>query len=276
MSKRFVDTTLWDKSWFLDLSPEHKNIYTFLEQSCDCAGIWEIDIPQLKRKIGYSQINLSAFLNEVNKDYDKLSGGPIVISRIKLICNDTKLWLTEFISFQYEKGKNGINPNIPAIIGVLNRLKDNGIYEMALTEGYLRIQNSSKIETITTIPKGCQPLPRVKDKDSDSSSFLNISLFETQLKSELITQYGQLAVDYAIQEAVRHNKNNLAYIEGICKKRKEKESVKKSLEESRQKKQQLYKDLTPEERKSWSNLHLFDLAKSKKLEYHPLKEITSG
>jgi hypothetical protein len=49
------------------------------------------------------------------------------------------------------------------------------------------ILNSSKIETITTIPKGCQPLARVKDKDkdSDSISFINISLFEFQFKTEL-------------------------------------------------------------------------------------------
>ena len=270
-----MDTSLWESSWFLDLSPGHKNLWQYLERNCDCAGIWEIDIPQLKRKIGYKEINLSSFITEVNKDYDKLSGGSIIVSRIKLICNDTKLWLTEFISFQYEKGKNGINPNIPAIIGVLNRLKDNGIYEMAITEGFLRIQNSSKIETITTISNPCQPLPRVKDKDNDSST-INISLFETQLKTELISQYGQPAFDYAVREAVKHNKNNLAYIEGICKKRKEKESVKVSHEESTQKKREQYKDLTPEERKSWSSLHLFDLAKSKKLEYTPMKDIGSG
>src|ERR1035438_925786 len=238
MSKRFMDTNLWESSWFLDLSPEHKNIWQYLERNCDCAGIWEIDIPQLKRKIGYKQINLSSFISEVNKGYDNLTGNSITVTGIKVICNNTKLWLTEFISFQYEKGKNGINPNIPAIIGVLNRLKDSGIYEIALTEGYLRIQCSSKIETITTIPKGFQPLATVKDKDkdSDSSSFLNISLFESQLKKELISQYGQPDVDYAVREAVRHNKNNLAYIEGICKKRKEKESVKKSLEVAHQKK----------------------------------------
>jgi hypothetical protein len=132
---------------------------------------------------------------------------------------------------------------------------------LAINEGYLRIQNSSKKETTTIIPKGSQPLATDKDKDNDSSSFLNISLFESQIKKELITQYGQSDVDYAVREAVKHNKNNLAYIEGICKKRKEKESVKKSLEESRQKKREQYKDLTPEERKSWSNLHLLDMVK---------------
>jgi hypothetical protein len=89
------------------------------------------------------------------------------------------------------------------------------------------LQNSSKIETTTTIPKGCQPLPRVKGKDKDSdSSTINISLFESRLKTELISEYCQLNVDYSVREAVRHNKNNLAYVEGICKKRKEKESDK--------------------------------------------------
>jgi hypothetical protein len=82
---------------------------------------------------------------------------------------------------------------------------------------FLDLQNSSKIETITTISKGCQPLPRVKDKDSDSST-INISLFESRHKTELISEYGQPAFNYAVLEAVKHNKNNLAYIEGICKK----------------------------------------------------------
>jgi hypothetical protein len=39
-------------------------------------------------------------------------------------------------------------------------------------------QNSFKMVTITTIPKGCQPLPRVKDKDNNSI-IINISLFES-------------------------------------------------------------------------------------------------
>jgi hypothetical protein len=253
MSKRFMDSNLWESSWFIDLSPEHKNLWQYLERNCDCSGIWEIDIPQLKRKIGYSEINLSSFINGVNMGYDNLTGDSITVKRIIFICNNTKLWLTGFISFQYEKGKSGVNPNIPAIIGVLNRLKENEIYELALKEGFLRIQNSVKKETTTIIPKGSQPLPTDKDKDNDSSSFLNISLFESQLKNELISQYGQPAFDYAVREAVKHNKNNLAYIEGICKKRKEKIAVSKSLEEAKQKKREQYKDLTPEERKSWFN-----------------------
>src|ERR1035437_5563680 len=144
---------------------------------------------------------------------------------------------------------------------------------MAINEGFLRIQETSKKETITTIPKGFQPLIRVKDKDNSS---LNISLFESQLKTELISEYGQSNVDYAVREVVKQNKNNHAYIEGICKKRKEKEAVKSSLEEARQKKMEQFKSLTPEQRKSWSNLHLYELACSITPADPPQKEINSG
>jgi hypothetical protein len=268
-----MDTNLWECSWFLDLSPESKNILQYLDRNCDCAGIWEIDILQLKRKIGYSEINLNSFIAEVNKDYDRLTGDSITVKRVMIIGNNSKLWLTGFISFQYEKGKSGVNPNIPAIIGVLNRLKENDIYDLAINEGFLRIQNSIKKETTAIIPNPCQPLATYKDKDNNSSSSFNISLFESQLKKELISKYGQEDFDYAVRESVKHNKNNLAYIEGICKKRKEKIAVNKSLEETKQKKREQYKDLTPEERKSWSKLSLFKLAE---INYHDKDSIRAS
>ena len=139
MSKRFTDTNIWDQTWFLELSPESKNIWQFLEKSCDCAGIWKIDIPEMRRKIGYKNINLSTFLEEVNRDYNKLTGEPVKRNRVMLIANSTKLWLTGFISFQYEKGTNGVNDAIPAIKGALNRLRDKNIYEYAIKEGFVRI-----------------------------------------------------------------------------------------------------------------------------------------
>jgi hypothetical protein len=134
-------------------------------------------------------------------------------------------------------------------------------------------RNSSIKETITTISKNCQPLARDKDKDN-SSSIININLFEEQIKQELISQFGQEAFDYAIRETIKHNKNNLAYIEWICKKRKEKAAVTKSIDEAKQKKRELYKDLTSEERKSWSNLNLLEMVNSKKPESSLHKEIS--
>lgn len=195
MPKRFADTKLFDQSWFLDLSFESKLIWMFLERSCDHAGIWEIDIPQMRRKLGNSNINLVSFIDEVNRDYSKSTGEPVVVNRVLPVHNNTKLWITGFISEQYEKGLNGINTSVPAIKSVVNRLKDEGILQFALKEGFIRIQNSKALTDDTLLlelnsiindasveevhsneenlsinnlaAKGSEPFERDKDKDKD-------------------------------------------------------------------------------------------------------------
>src|ERR1035437_5173796 len=283
MSKRFTDTNIWDQSWFLELSPEGKNIWQFLEKSSDCAGIWKIDIPEMKRKIGCKNINLTHFLEEVNRDYNKLTGEPVKRNRVMLIASDTKLWLTGFICFQYEKGTSGVNAGIPAIKGALNRLRDEDIYDYAIKEGFVRIKGECEGRTIIStesgkenissgvniIPissdlidssdinsKGCRGSARDKDKDKDQDQEvlkfqdlnkeageentvhrepdkaglllertwrkLKILPEEKRLVTDYINKYGFDAVDFAFREGVKYNKMSLAYIDAICRKRKEK------------------------------------------------------
>jgi hypothetical protein len=282
MSKRFMETSIWDQSWFLELSPEGKNIWMFLERSCDCAGIWRIDIPEMRRKIGYKNIDLSNFLEEVNRDYNKLTGEPVKRNRVMLIAKDTKLWLTGFISFQYEKGTSGVNASIPAIKGALNRLRDEDIYEYAIKEGFVRIKGECETKTLSSEEsegkeiiasdinnisissdlitsydinsKGCRGSAGDKDKDKDQDQEvlnfkdlnteeensvhrepdkaelllgriwrkLNILPEENRLVIEYIKKYGFDAVDFAFREGVKYNKMSLAYVDAICRKRKEK------------------------------------------------------
>lgn len=183
MSKRFMDTRLFDNSWFSDLSYDSKMIWFFLERSCDHAGIWEIDIPQMRRKLGNKDLNLAAFLEEINNDYSRLTGEPVKVNRVMIIHDNSRLWLTDFISEQYEKGRNGINTAVPAIKSVVNRLKDEGMLEFALKEGFVRIQNSHSADNPdqkekalfdeepdpinNPAAKGSEPLERDKDKDKD-------------------------------------------------------------------------------------------------------------
>src|ERR1035437_6031217 len=202
MSKRFTDTNIWDQSWFLELSPEGKNIWQFLEKSSDCAGIWKIDIPEMKRKIGCKNINLTHFLEEVNRDYNKLTGEPVKRNRVMLIASDTKLWLTGFICFQYEKGTSGVNAGIPAIKGALNRLRDEDIYDFAIKEGFVRIKGECESKTLNNEKseeaissdlidssdinsKGCRGSARDKDKDKDQDQeVLNFQDLNTEGKAE--------------------------------------------------------------------------------------------
>jgi|ERR1035437_4183341 hypothetical protein len=146
MPKRFTDTDIWRQSWFLDLSPESKLVWSYLVSKCDSAGIWKIDIRELWRETGPRDINLQTFLEEVNRDYVSLTGEPVKRNRVMRIANGKKLWLTGFISFQYEKGRSGVNAVIPAIKGALNRLRDENLYDFAIKEGFVRIKGECESE----------------------------------------------------------------------------------------------------------------------------------
>jgi len=193
MPKRFADSTLLEKSWFLDLSYESKMIWFFLERSCDHAGIWEIDIPRMRRCLGSKQLQLDTFLDEVNRDYSKTSGEPEIVNRVMLICNNSKLWMTGFISDQYEKSLNGINISIPAIKSVVNRLKDEGIYEFAIKEGFVRIQKQ-KIDN--SIGAEISAAVDIRDADIHQGELLPISAA------------GNLTMD-SLTDIVINNEDNL-------------------------------------------------------------------
>jgi hypothetical protein len=272
MSKRFMDTDLWNQSWYVELSAESKNIWAYLERMCDCAGILKIEIPEMKRKIGCTEISISTFMKEVNRDFDGDTGKTIERNRVMYIPNKSKIWITGFISFQYEKGTSGVNAGIPAIKGALNRLRDEEIYDYAIKEGFVRIKGECESKTLSsekseeTISsdlidssdinsKGCRGSARDKDKDKDQDQEvlnfkalnteeeesnvhreadkaglllertwrkLNILPEEKRLVSEYIIKYGFDAVDFAFREGVKYNKISLAYVDAICRKRKEK------------------------------------------------------
>ena len=317
MSKRFMDTDLWIQSWYIELSAESKNIWAYLERMCDCAGILKIEIPEMKRKIGCTEISISTFLKEVNRDFDGDTGKTIERNRVMYIPNKSKIWITGFISFQYEKGTSGVNAAIPAIKGALNRLRDEEIYDYAIKEGFLRIKGEGERKTLNNeesegkenissdvniIPissdlidsseinsKGCRGSARDKDKDKDQDQEvlnfqdlntegeeestihrepdkaglllertwrkLNILPEERRLVNEYIKKYGFDAVDFAFREGVKYNKMSLAYVDAICRKRKEKQNL---LESKDREKKKLHESMVraEEERKSGKGLTL--------------------
>lgn len=40
MAKRFTDTEIWDKEWFMELSPTLKNLVQFVRSKCNFSGVW--------------------------------------------------------------------------------------------------------------------------------------------------------------------------------------------------------------------------------------------
>jgi hypothetical protein len=83
--KRFTETAKWSDPWFRKLRPEIKNLWGWLCDNCDNAGVIDIDIELASFHIGY-QYSMDT-LSELG---DRL---------IKLECG--KWFLPKFIPFQY-------------------------------------------------------------------------------------------------------------------------------------------------------------------------------
>lgn len=84
MTKRFADTEIWNKDWYLDLTLKQKLLLKYIYDNCDCAGVYEISYRNLKNCFG----------EEVAKsDFDGLK-------QIKFI-DENKIFIEDFIEFQY-------------------------------------------------------------------------------------------------------------------------------------------------------------------------------
>lgn len=89
MAKRFVDTELWDKEWFMKLSPKLKCLVKLVRDKCDLSGVWSPNWIIAKAYIG-EEVNEADLLGvDGGRQFKKIDSG-------KILCID-------FISFQYGK-----------------------------------------------------------------------------------------------------------------------------------------------------------------------------
>lgn len=84
--KRFTDIEIWDKEWFMDLSPKLKCLVRYLFDKCDPSGVWnpnwKLASTHIKEPVGPEDL-----VGIPNDQYEILPGG--------------KIFLPDFISFQY-------------------------------------------------------------------------------------------------------------------------------------------------------------------------------
>lgn len=131
MAKRFADTEIWNKDWFLDLTMKQKLLVKYVFDNCDCAGIYEISYRNLKTCFG---------IKIQKEDFEK-------IKQFKFLENG-KIYIEDFIQFQYGVSIDCLNQKNNVHKGIFKSLNKNSI-----------------------LPTLSQPLanpcPRVLDKDKD-------------------------------------------------------------------------------------------------------------
>lgn len=159
MSKRFTDTEIWkEQAWFNELPPLYKLAWMYVTDSCDHAGIWKIDVVQLKKDTGIDTFDLRDFIEKCNLDYDRFTGEKITKERVKIVDNKW-LWLTGFIQFQYGN-KEGVVRENNITKSATDILKSLSIYDEGINKGFLTLEKGSG-----RVVKGTA---RDKDKDKDN------------------------------------------------------------------------------------------------------------
>lgn len=145
MANRLVDTEIWKKDWFLELSDKQKLLTKFLFDNCDCAGFYKISWNLLK-----------CFFNELptKEDFEK-------IKQVKFI-EDDLIFIEDFALFQCKVNSfNELNPKNNAHLGVLKLLKKHGVFLSP---------SLAPSEPLTSPCLGAQEKEKEKEKEKDITS----------------------------------------------------------------------------------------------------------
>ena len=147
MAKRFIDTKIWDKSWFRKLDPKDKLIWIYILTKCDHAGIFDADWEAM------------AFFIKGIGSRNGFQDLPETIKEKMTLVKDDQYFIPSFIEYQYGTLRENSKPHL----SVLKRLRDKGLLE--------------------GLPKG---LVALKDKDKDKVQVKDIDKRKEGFEKEVI------------------------------------------------------------------------------------------
>jgi len=173
MAKRFIDTNIFQDSWFMNLSPEAKLFFIYLITNCDNAGIIDLNIRLAEFQTG---------IKDLRNSFHTVCGefGEKRLINLK----ENYYFLPNFIRYQYP---NGLNSAVKAQQSVVLKLQDFNI-------------NPNSLERVNKQLEGSYITPQdkdmYKDKDKDilrgcGGNFEVLEIFEnTDLHFSLLDYFG--------------------------------------------------------------------------------------
>lgn len=130
MAKRFTDTEIWDKQWFMELSPKLKCFVKYVRDKCDLAGIWYPNYMLASVYIGEQVFEDDLLAIDDGNQFERLKDG--------------KIYCTGFIEFQYGTSLNPFSPVHKKIIDILSKhdidfqLKEESVVKYTFTPPSLK------------------------------------------------------------------------------------------------------------------------------------------
>ena len=265
---RQIQTSFWQDDFVINLTPEEKYFYLFLltnSKTKQC-GIYQLPVQVIVFETGYNQETVDKLLRRFI-EYGKILYNP----------KTHEIGIVNWLKYNPM-----VSPKVKACIDKeLKEVKDrtliDRIYPMDRVSQKEEEQKEEKEKTTTEEPASGSSSSHYREDENLPILDQSIMLFtriwnkssstpeEQRLVAGYLTSFGFQEVEFAFRESVKHNNRKLVYVEGICKKRKEKIAIEKSKEEARQKKLELDK-LLPSQREAWSKLNLIEMTFGKKLE----------
>lgn len=165
MAKRFIDTELWHKEWFQCLSLKEKILLKYIFENCDCAGVWECNFREASFVIG-EPVTMEDLknINARKKQFDFIT--------------DTKIFVIDFIKFQYGTLSENCKPHKP----IIERLKNYGLLERVLKgfpKGFQNLEEKEKEKEIEKEKE--QYKEQVKDKEKET--------FNIEYRNQIVEMY---------------------------------------------------------------------------------------
>src|SRR3990167_4056053 len=152
MPKRFHDTDIWEEDWFLALPRDYRDLFLYIKDKCDHAGIWRPNIV-LFNKIYDCQCKLDVAIKLFNQDREEDDQRVLILPK-------GRWFRPHFIPFQYGRVLNLESKAHKSVYALLL------LYEVNMTS--IRPQVEVK-----------HPLKdKDKDKDKDKEMLLNSSVPE--------------------------------------------------------------------------------------------------
>ena len=148
--KRFVDTEIWEKDWFMNLKSYEKLSVLYVLTKCDNVGVWNPNTKLADILIG-KKINWESLAERCSKNIEVLPNG--------------KWWVKDFVDFQWGELKETSPPHRSFI----KLLKKHNLYQRVL-KGYIYPTDS--------------PKEKEKDKDKDKETDKEVIRLFKYYKSE--------------------------------------------------------------------------------------------
>lgn len=132
--KRFTDTDKWERPWFRKLPRDYRDLWMFIVDKCDAAGVWYVDMELASFMIG-SDLNYGDALVFFGKQVEEIEKG-------------ARWFILDFVEFQYGHLSEDCKPHLKIIselksLGLLDRVPHNLPHTLP-DRGLSRVQDKEK------------------------------------------------------------------------------------------------------------------------------------